>query len=47
MYESIDLIDVGDATSVILGLAAFGSDPDGSAFPIRQEFEEDCMLAMD
>ena len=41
MYNSTDLVDVGKAISLILGILHFGTDPDGSAFPMEQEFEVD------
>ena len=41
MYQSTDLVDLGTATSVILGVLHLGSDPDGSAFPSDLEFEHD------
>jgi hypothetical protein len=41
----MELIDLGKASSLILGLAALGHDPDGSAFPIVQELEEDAFAA--
>lgn len=41
MYQRTDLVDLGQATSIILGLLHFGQDPDGSAFPEELEFEAD------
>lgn len=40
-YERPLLVDVGDASSVILGIAAIGVDPDGSDFPLHFELEQD------
>jgi len=41
MYQSTDLVDLGKATAVILGIVQLGTDPDGAAFPQEQEFEAD------
>lgn len=39
--EKERLIDIGDAASVILGIAYQGYDPDGSDFPLEFELELD------
>ena len=47
MYDSNDLIDVGTVSTVVLGLIRFGDDPDGSSFPVYQEFSEDLPFSSD
>ncbi len=47
MYEKPQLTSVGDAKTVILGIASLGSDPDGSDFPPEFEFSDDWITNWD
>ena len=40
MYEKPQIIHIGKANAMILGLSSFGSDPDGSDFPMEFEFAD-------
>ena len=40
-FEQSEILDLGNVTSVVLGLFGHGFDADGSAFPPVFEFEFD------
>ena len=41
-YEKAQLIEVGAAEKVVLGISMFGNDPDTRDFPWPFEFADDC-----
>jgi hypothetical protein len=43
MYETPQVIRVGCAPAVILGISQIGWDPDGSDFPLEFEFYDDSL----